>query len=157
MTDPYTSGMISKDPFFKKRAVEGAIVAVLSNKYEKRGVTLMPQPSRAVLKNEIHELMLTDESAAPNDTVDRIFCLGFFEVSCPGVIVKGDTLSVAGRPVGKVAGFNDDHMPNHLNIVIHGKAPKTGEELGIDLEETLRLEKIEDPAGFSADQFFDKL
>lgn len=142
MTDPYISGMISKDPFFKKKSVDGAIVAVLSIKYEKRGLTLMPQSSRAVLKNEIHELMTTDEAAAPNDTVDRIFCLGFFEVSCSGVIVKGDTLSVAGRAVGTVAGFNDDHMPNHLNIVIHCKTPKTGETLGIDLKETLRIEKI---------------
>ena len=144
MTDPYTAGMVSKDPFFKKQPVEGTIVAVLSNKFEKRGVKLIPQPSRAVLKNEIHELMLTDEAAAPNDTVDSIFCLGFFEVACPGVIVMGDTLTVADRPIGTVAGFNGDHMPNHLNIVIHSTAPKTGEEMGIDLKERLRLEKIQD-------------
>lgn len=142
MTDPYTAGMVSKDPFFKKQPVEGTIVAVLSNKFDKRGVKLMPQPSRAVLKNEIHELMLTDEAAAPNVTVDRIFCLGFFEISCPGVVVKGDTLTVAGRPIGTVAGFNGDHMPNHLNIVIYTKTPKTGEEMAIGLSESIRLEKI---------------
>lgn len=142
MIDPYTAGMVSKDPFFKKQPVEGVVVAVLSNKFENRGVTLIPQLSRAVLRNEIHELMLTDEPAGPNDTVDRIFYLGFFEVSCPGVIVRGDTLLIAGRVVGKVIGFNDDHMPNHLNIIIHGKTPKTGKELGIDLKETLRIEKL---------------
>ncbi len=141
MTDPYIAGMISKDPFFKKQAVEGTIVAVLSIQHEKRGMALMPQASRAVLKNEIHELMITDESAAPCDTVDRIFCLCFFEVTSPGVIVEGDTLSIADRPVGKVIGFNDDHMPNHLNIVLQSKDPKTGEAMGLDLRETLRIEK----------------
>jgi len=142
MTDPYTAGMVSKDPFFKKQPVEGIIVAVLSNKFDKRGVKRMPQPSRAVLRNEIHELMLTDEAAAPNKTVDRIFCLGFFEVSSPGVVLKGDTLTVAGRPIGTVAGFNGDHMPNHLNIVIHTQTPKTGAEMGIDLDERLHIKKI---------------
>jgi hypothetical protein len=88
--------------------------------------------------------MLTDEPAAPNDTVDRIFCLGFFEVTCPGVVVTGDTLILSDRTIGRVAGFNGDHMPNHLNIVIHTKTPKTGEKMGIDLGEKIRLEKIQE-------------
>lgn len=144
MPDPYTSNMLSKDPFFKKQPVEGTIVAVLSNRFDKRGVTLMPQQSRALLRYEIHELMLTDEAASPNDTIDRIACLGFFEISSPGMVVRGDTLFVAGRPVGTVAGFNGDHMPNHLNIVIHTKSPQTGKEMGIDLKERLRIEKVLD-------------
>ena len=141
MPDPYTSGMVLKDPFFKKQVIEGRIVAVLSIQYEKRGMLLIPQASRVVLQNDIHELMLTDEAVDPGGTVDRICCVAFFEVTSPGVIVKGDALSVAGRFIGTVLGFNDDHMPNHLNILAHGHAPKTGKELGVDLAEPVRLEK----------------
>ena len=141
MTDPYTAGMISTDPFHKKQVVQGRIVAVLSNKFDKRGITLMPQPSRAFLKNEIHELLLTDENVSPNDTVNRIWGLGFFEIDVPGIIVEGDTVNVSGHTVGTVAGFNDTHMPNHLNIVIHSLERKTGAELEIELQDTVILRK----------------
>ncbi len=141
MTDPYLSGLVSKNPFHKKLPVSGSIAAVLSLKYDKRGMKLMPQRSRALLKNEIHELMLTDETAASDDPVDRIFCLGFFEVSSGGIVVEGDTLKIGDRVIGTVAGFNSDHMPNHLNIVIYSAAADTGEKLGIELKEAVIIEK----------------
>ena len=143
MTDPYLSGMISPgtDPFYKKQVVEGRLVVVLSNKFDRRDMTLIPQASRAVLRYEIHELVLTDETAAPNDTINRVFGIGFFEVTAPGLIVTGDSVHVSGRSLGTVAGFNGDHMPNHLNIVVQGSGRKTGAEMGMDLEDPIVIEK----------------
>ena len=141
MTDPYQAGIVSKNPFHKKLPFSGSIVAVLSLKYDRRGMKLMPQRSRAVLRNEIHELMLTDETATSGETADRIFCLGFFEVSSGGIIVKGDTLLLGDRAIGTVVGFNDDHMPNHLNIIIHSPSPDTGARLGVELKQAVLIEK----------------
>jgi len=141
MTDPYIAGMISTDPFHKKQVVEGRIVAVLSNRFDNRGIILMPQPSRAFLKNEIHELLLTDENVSPGDTVNRICGLGFFEIGVPGIILAGDTVNVSGQTVGTVAGFNDTHMPNHLNIVIHSLVRKTGAALDIELQDAVIVRK----------------
>lgn len=141
MTDPYTAGMISTDPFHKKQVVQGHLVAVLSNRFNRRGISLMPQPSRAFLKYEIHELLLTDENASVNDTVNRICGLGFLEIDVPGIVVAGDTVKVSDHTVGTVAGFNDAHMPNHLNIVIHSLERKTGAELGIELLDTILFRK----------------
>ena len=45
MTDPYLSGLVSENPFHKKLPVSGSIAAVLSLKYDKRGMKLMPQRS----------------------------------------------------------------------------------------------------------------
>jgi len=142
--DPYTTGLVTKDAFFKKRPVEGRIVAVLANRYDRRNLSLIPQLSRAVLKNEIHELMLTDEGVSPGDTINRICCLCFFEITAPGIIVRGDRLLVSGKDMGTVLGFNGDHMPNHLNIVVNGAEQKTGAELEIDLDETLILRKTQE-------------
>ena len=141
MTDPYLSGLVSENPFHKKLPVSGFITAVLSLKYDRRGMKLMPQHSRAFLKNDIHELMLTDETTESGDAVDRIFCLGFFEIISGGIIVKGDTLKIRDRVIGTIAGFNSDHMPNHLNIVIYSAAADTGEKLGIELKEVVVIEK----------------
>ena len=129
--------MLEENPFYKKQAVEGRIVAVLEKKYDQRNITLISQFSRAVLKNEIHELMLTDEDVSPDDAVNRISILGFFEVTTPGIIVAGDAFRVGDRNIGTVRGFNDVHMPNHLNIVIHCQHPKTGVEMEVALQDKL--------------------
>jgi len=132
MTNSFKTERRFKSPFSKKQAVEGAMVAILAIKTETRGITLLPYPSRAVLKNEIHELMVTDESVSPDDAVNRIHYLGFFEVTAGGIIVTGDTFRIKDQVLGHIVGFNDAHMPNHLNIVIHSQNLKTGAELGIE-------------------------
>ena len=129
--------MIEENPFHKKQTIEGRVVAVLEKKYEKRDITLISQFSRAVLKNEIHEIMITDEVVSSDDEVNRIWILGFFEVTMPGIVVEGDQFKVGNRLIGTVCGFNDCHMPNHLNIVIHSDNPQTGIEMGVEVQEKL--------------------
>lgn len=109
-------------------------MVVLQGKLEKRGLQLMVPISRAVLKNEVHELIVTDEAGAgPGATVQRIAYLGFVEFTCGGVAVAGDRVYCDGRLLGEVAGFDETHLPNHLNIVLRSAGRLDGRELGLHL------------------------
>jgi len=79
----------------------------------------MAPHSRAVLKNEVHELILTDDqNAAPEKIVNRVSYVGFVEIKRGGVIVTGDKVFVEEKHLGELAGFDITHMPNHMNIVV---------------------------------------
>jgi len=69
--------------------------------------------------------MITDEDAAPGGGADRVRAIAFFEVSESGLIVVGDKVSVGNRSLGVLAGYDETHMPNHMNIVV--KAPSLDE------------------------------
>lgn len=137
MAELSLTGFLSKNPFYRKLPVSGTLNAVLDLYYDQRQLKLIPQFSRALLKYEIHELMLTEASAAPGDTVNRIAPLGFFEVTSGGMVVHGDTVKAGGKVIGSVNGFNTDHMPNHLNILIHGSPALNGKEIGLALNDVV--------------------
>jgi hypothetical protein len=122
MSDPYARNMFGKNnPYFAKRPVKGTIVVVLDGAYDDRGLVLMKPPSRALLHGEIHELIVTDENKGPGETVNRIAYIAFVEITQGSVIVAGDPVSVGGVSIGKIAGYDETHMPNHLNIVLNGE------------------------------------
>ncbi|MBO8168021.1 MAG: hypothetical protein H0Z35_02405 [Thermoanaerobacteraceae bacterium] len=132
--DPYQAGMFKSNPYAKKRDILGSLVVVLDGRLEERNLQLIAPISRAVLQGEIHELILTDEpEVGPKKKVNKIAYLGFFEVSQGGVMVVGDELSVAEKKVGTVAGFDETHMPNHLNIIIATDQRVSGLERGLEL------------------------
>ena len=139
MKDPYKSGMFKTNPYAKKRSLNGKLAVVLDGRYEERGLKLIAQPSRCLLANEVHEMILTDEERKPGDTVDKIAYIGFFEVLESTVIVVGDEVKVAGRVIGKIAGFDETHMPNHYNIVIHGPERFSGNEVGFELDDLISI------------------
>jgi hypothetical protein len=118
--DPYQSGMLkNKKPYYRKLPVKGEFVAVLSVKYEKRGLKLIPQLSRVVETSSIHEILITNEVEAENNgVVNKVAGLGFVEFKKGGVIVKEDKFLINSQLEGKVLGFDETHMPNHLNIII---------------------------------------
>jgi len=126
--DPYTQGMFRENPYFRKRPVDGELVVVLRGRYPRRGLALIPQISRAVRAGEIHELILTAEETGPGRRVEAISYLGFFEVSRGGVLTTGDLVYVNGQGIGRLAGFDETHMPNHLNIVIQSDDGRDGAE-----------------------------
>ncbi|MCR4398757.1 MAG: hypothetical protein NUV93_07325 [Firmicutes bacterium] len=132
MTDPYASGTISGDPFHKKIPVNGKVVAVLSARAGDRGIRLIEPRSRVLVKGDVHEMLLTDEDAGPGQTVNRVAYSGFFEVCNSGVVVTGDAVLVRGVELGRVAGFDLSHFPNHMNIVVRSGSPMTGEEMGLE-------------------------
>ncbi len=128
--DPYKAGLFNKDPYHAKRDCVGELVVVLDGMIDDRGLQLMVPKSRAVCRNEIHELILTDESGGPGGSVKRIAYLGFFEVTQGTVIIAGDELLLDNQVVATISGFDETHMPNHLNIVAKVAERKTGPELG---------------------------
>jgi hypothetical protein len=70
--------------------------------------------------------MITDEgNAAPGGSADRVSAIAFFEVTQGGLIVTGDEVSISGKPLGKLVGYDMNHMPNHMNVLV--KAPSIDE------------------------------
>lgn len=141
MTDPYASNMFAnQNPYFAKKPVLAKVTVVLDGIYENRGLSLIKPPSRALKRGEIHELILTDEQCSPGDTVNKIAYLAFVEIAQGSVIVQGDAVMIGRQEVGTIAGYDETHMPNHLNIVLKGKRV-TGRELAIDVDTTVVIGK----------------
>ncbi|MBO8168383.1 MAG: hypothetical protein H0Z35_04245 [Thermoanaerobacteraceae bacterium] len=129
--DPYKSGLFKKNPYAKKADIASRLVVVLDSKLDNRELKLIPMISRAVRKFDVHELIFTDESEArPGNGVNRVAYGGFVEIESGGVLLAGDRLYWKGRCIGEIAGFDETHMPNHLNIVIKTDKFETGLELG---------------------------
>ncbi len=119
MSAPYDFKRITPSVYGDKRPVEGEVVALLHIKFEDRGLEFIQTKSRTVKLNEIHELMLTDEQdAAPGGRVDRVRAIAFFEITKSGLIVVGDEVSIGGKRLGTLAGYDVTHMPNHINVVV---------------------------------------
>lgn len=118
--DPYINNLLDQEiPCKDKTVVSGKLVCILHARAEERGLELIPFPSRAVLKHEVHELILTaEDSARPKSIVNNISYLGYFEIEESGVLWAGDQVSVDGKPIGILAGYDLTHFPNHMNIVI---------------------------------------
>ncbi len=131
----------TKSPYIAARPIEGVLVCVQHAHSSRRRMELGFHPTRAVIKDEVHELIATDEAGAGmKRTVNRIAYVGNFTVSCSGVIIVRDRVEIGGQLVGYVAGFDETHMPNHMNIVIKSVGPmRDGKELGL---------KVEDPVVF---------
>ncbi len=141
--DPYKRGVFKKNPYASKVSIKAVLNVILDGRLEERGLELMIPISRAVLKNEIHELILTDElEAGPGKGVDRIAYLGFMEIIQGGVIVAGDRLSVGGQEIGIIAGFDPTHLPNHLNIIVKSQKIKTGVEMNMQLGQEIVVERV---------------
>ncbi len=117
--DPYKDNLLLDDIYLHKSDITGNLKVVLNGMLENRGMLLMNTKSRALCKNEIHELILTDyvDEKHPN-VVDRISYLGFVEIEEGGVILVGDEVFLENNFIGKIHGFDETHFPNHLNIII---------------------------------------
>lgn len=142
VTDPYKMGMFKKNPYVKKREIKGRVVVVLDGKFEERGLQLITPISRCICAKEIHELIVTDENVSPGMQVNRIAYLGFMEIEQGSVMAAGDKVFLEDMLIGTIAGFDETHMPNHLNIVIKADTRKTGPELGTELEMSISFKQV---------------
>ena len=122
MSAPYDFRRITPSVYGDRRPVEGETVALLHVAFEDRGLKLIETKSRAVKRYEIHELMITDEDAAPGGGANRVRAIGFFEITGSGLIVVGDEVYIEDRLLGKLAGYDLTHMPNHMNIVVKAES-----------------------------------
>lgn len=115
-----------------KRAVRGRLVKVLLHQRTDRGMSVEEFASRCLRAGEVHELVVTDQwDPAPAARVDRVGFLGFTELTCAGVVDRGDTLHIGDVAVGTVLGFDSCHYPNHYNILVHREELTAGGELGL--------------------------
>jgi hypothetical protein len=138
--EPHAGGILDNDyPYADKRTVEGHLVCVLGARADHRNLELTVHPSRAVLRHEIHELlMVEDAEAAPRRTVDRVAYAGCIEIARGGMILIHDRLVVEGRDIGTVVGFDETHLPNHMNIVVRAAGElRNGEELGLRINDSV--------------------
>ncbi len=134
--DPYANGLIDKNPFGAKRIIQSSVVAILQLELKGRGLKLIQPRSRVLKKNELHELIVTDEKVAkPGETVNNVAYIAFIEILKGGVMVVGDKVYWNNNLLGIVAGFDDTHMPNHQNIILYSPKISTGKELGIQVED----------------------
>jgi len=133
---PYDPRLITPSVYGDRRPVTGKVVALLHITFEDRGLELIQSRSRALLKNEIHELMVTDEeAAAPGGGADHVSAIAFFEVEQGGLAVVGDEVTVAGNFLGHIAGYDMTHMPNHMNVLVRSESLETPSiEVGDRLE-----------------------
>ena len=54
--------------------------------------------------------------------------------------MEGDNVTVAGRLIGQIAGFDETHLPNHLNIVVKAGKSVTGREIGLNPGDAIQFE-----------------
>ncbi len=133
---PYDPNLITPSVYGDRRPVTGKIVALLHITFEDRNLELIQSRSRGLRRNEIHELMITDEEeAGPGGGADRVSAIAFFEVKEGGLAVVGDKVSIGGRPLGRVAGYDMTHMPNHMNVLVKAETLEAGPiEVGDSIE-----------------------
>ena len=135
MSDPHEQKRVTRDHYYQKTELAGRLFAILDWQVTDRDLTLIPHLSRAVRRGEVLELILTDEkNAQPGDTINRVAYLGFIEMGETGLLVSGDRVKIGEEEIGDLIGFDETHMPNHLNVVLRVDEPKTGREMDLKLD-----------------------
>lgn len=125
-----------------RRPLAAKLVTVMDHRRADRGLKLSGYTSRAVRRDDVHEFILTCKGAAFLRAASYI---GFAAFTESGVLVKDDVVSVGGRRLGRIAGFDLTHADNHLNIVIESDESEvvdlpTGRSLGLRIDADLKVE-----------------
>ncbi len=130
MNDPYARKLINRNFFSAKADVHGRVLVVLDGLLENRSLDLITPISRAFPGGSIIELIGTDEKgAAPGESVQKICYIAFVELDEAGVLLAGDPVSIKGKNVGTIVGFDDTHMPNHQNTILRVEKRISGADL----------------------------
>jgi len=120
--------------YVARRPAQGHVVALMDGGVERRGFQLVGYPTRGLRAGELHELIVTDEPGLGTDArIDRVAYQGFVEITQAGIAVRGDRLIVGGQEVGVLVGFDECHMPNHLNIIVYNADWRGGRSRGLAL------------------------
>jgi len=123
-----------------KRNVEGELLYIFCMRADNRYMSLETLVTRALRAGEVHELIVSSSPGlAPGADVPDVAYVGFFEVDRAGIAEVGDEVFVGDRLLGRLAGFDLTHMPNHMNIVVASAEAATGAELGLEVGTRVRL------------------
>jgi hypothetical protein len=115
----------------ERRPVKGEVVTVIDVTFNSSGIDLTDAWSRAVPKGDIHEIMVWNPLEEAEEDAAAV---AFIEITQGGNIVNGDELRIDGEEVGQLAGFDYNHMPNHMNIVVETKSIEIPLTLGSVIE-----------------------
>ncbi|HHT84246.1 MAG TPA: hypothetical protein GXZ88_00610 [Firmicutes bacterium] len=130
--DPYTRKLVNPSYYAQRNELVAKVVAVLRGQLDNRNLQLIPQPSRAIRQGEIHELIVTDENAAPGCQVQRIAYVAFVEFLNGGVLLHKDSVLTEKGYLGTIAGYDLAHFPNHMNVALQGSL-ESGEDRGLEV------------------------
>jgi hypothetical protein len=146
--EPHLGGVLdTKAPYLAKRAVAAEVVAVLHAHATARQLELTVHPSRAVCAGEVHEVFSTDEQGkGVNSIVNRVGYIACIAIKQSGMILTKDAFLLKGKLVGTVIGFDETHLPNHMNILIYTPSLQTGRDIGASLGDEVCFEMAEYPA-----------
>ena len=138
MNDPYKMKLTSKGFFHSKKEIKGEVSVVLKGSLDNRGLNLIHPISRAYKQHDIIELIATNETtAAPGEIVNSIAYIAFVELKNSGVILVGDAVLHNGKEIGRIAGYDDTHLPNHQNVIVKVTEMKSGEQLNLKVEDEI--------------------
>jgi hypothetical protein len=99
----------------ERRPVKGEVVTVIDVTFNSSGIDLTESWSRAVPKGDIHEIMVWNPL---EESKEDAAAIAFIEIIQGGNIINGDEVRLDGEAIGSLAGFDYNHMPNHMNIVV---------------------------------------
>jgi hypothetical protein len=121
-----------KNPIIDAAPLAARVIAVIDLRRDDRGLRLATWTSRAIRSGEIHELIATDEPSVATSAkpIDAVSYLAFVEFTQGGVVLTGSILRRKNVEIGRLRGFDETHMPNHMNIIVQSAHRATGAELG---------------------------
>jgi len=110
---------------------------------------LMPVAPRAMYRGELYEIFVTDDKdAAPGGTMKRFSLVGHFEVENTCFVRAGDIVSVGGKELGAIVGYNACkalRAPEMAVIHMYVRADKlvTGRDLKLKLGDKVQTKPVE--------------
>lgn len=121
----------SSDPrTWPRPELAGRLVCVMHHIRRDRGLTCASWRTRAVRAGEVHEfLVCRNEDVKRGGPLQDAWYIGFAALEAC-VLAVGDSVWFHGSLIGEIAGFDDTHLPNHMNVVLSSDSPRTGRELG---------------------------
>jgi|SRR5690625_2216896 len=139
--DPYKRNIIPTDLYLKRSTIEGKLVAVMAEGIKDRKLKIIKPITRALCKYEIVELISTDEKVNQLNQVNDVAYLGFVEVQKGGIVRKGDNVFINNKNIGHVLGYDETHMPNHLNLIVRMGKSLTGLDLNLNLKDKVEFKE----------------
>lgn len=127
--EPYSTNI---DSIIVKQDLIGRLITVHGTIRKNRGLKPIIQKTRAIKAGEIHELILTDNIIDNNGIINNVAYIGFVEFLTSGLLKSKDRFYIRKNEIGIVIGFDETHMPNHLNILIYSKKLKAGLDLNLN-------------------------
>ncbi|WP_128428106.1 Gfo/Idh/MocA family protein [Streptomyces cyaneus] len=115
-----------------KLPVRTSVVRLLFHETVRRGMLLAHAGSACIRAGDIHELVVTREDTdVAGARIDHVAYLGFIEFLDPAMLTRGDTFWIGDRKLGVFAGYDESHLPNHLNLILSADRLVTAEDIDL--------------------------